>query len=111
MTLGVSTRVGLAVAALLLATAGLAQRFRDEEEGPRPTFASAADFHFIRLQYTDLPQYHRRFGYSSRSGSGEGWWIVDWPDADDHFSLGIQRLTRINTGDPRHLRLTDDNLF
>jgi len=36
---------------------------------------------------------------------------VDWPDADEHFSSGIERLTRIETGDPRHLRLTDDHLF
>jgi hypothetical protein len=37
--------------------------------------------------------------------------MVDWPDADDHFSSGVQRLTRIDTGDPRHMRLTDDRLF
>lgn len=37
--------------------------------------------------------------------------MVDWPDADDHFSLGVGRLTRIDTGDPRHLRLTDERLF
>ena len=37
--------------------------------------------------------------------------MVDWPDADDHFSQGVQRLTRIATGDPRHMRFTDDRLF
>ena len=37
--------------------------------------------------------------------------MVDWPDADQHFSMGVQRLTRIHTGDPRHLRLTDPHLF
>ena len=45
-----------------------------------------AEFHFIRTQYTDLPQYHRGFGYSSRDGQGSGWWIVDWPAADNHFT-------------------------
>lgn len=70
-----------------------------------------AEFNFIRLQYTDSPYYHRGFGYASRDGQGTGWWIVDWPDADNHFTAGIQRLTRIDTGDPRHLKLTDDNLF
>jgi hypothetical protein len=37
--------------------------------------------------------------------------MVDWPDADNHFSMGVQRLTRVHTGDPRHLRLTDPRLF
>ena len=99
---------------LLLSFAGFAQRFRfedPEEEAPRPNFPSQAEFHFIRVEYTDLPEYHRRWSYASRNGSGEGWWLVDWPDADDHFSTGVERLTRVNTGDPRHFRLTDDRLF
>ena len=104
---------GLLIVAGVLAIAALAQRIRFEghDEAPRPAFSTSAEFHFIRVQYTDLPQYHRGFGYASRDGQGEGWWVVDWPDADDHFTLGIQRLTRIDTGDPRHLRLTDDRLF
>jgi hypothetical protein len=106
---------GLILAALLLlAMAALAQRLglgARDDEGPRPVFPTNAEFHFIRVEYTDLPQYHRRFGFASRSGQGDGWWIVDWPDADDHFSMGVQRLTRMVTGDPRHLRLTDDHLF
>jgi len=44
-------------------------------------------------------------------GTGEGWWIVDWPDAEDHFSSGVQRLTRVATGEPVHMRLTDDRIF
>ncbi len=63
------------------------------------------------MEYTDLPEYHRYFGFASRGARGEGWWVVDWPDADDHFSQGVQRLTRIATGDPRHMRFTDDHLF
>lgn len=99
-------------ALLLLAVAGLAQRYRfQREEGPRPAFPSKAEFHFIRVEYTDLPQYHRGFGFASRDGTGEGWWLVDWPDAEDHFTMGVQRLTRIDAGEPRHLRLTDDRLF
>ena len=99
-------------ALVLLAAVALAQRFQFEhEEGPRPTFPSDAEFHFVRLEYTDLPQYHRRWGYASRDGRGEGWWIVDWPDAEDHFSVGVRRLTRIHTGDPTHFRLTDNRLF
>jgi hypothetical protein len=103
-----------ALAALLLITsAGLAQRgrFPEREEDDAPMAAREAEFHFIRLEYTDLPEHHRWFGYASRAGRGEGWWLVDWPAADNHFTLGIQRLTRIDCGDPRHFRLTDDRLF
>lgn len=99
-------------ALLLLAAAGLAQRGRfPSREEAAPVFPTEAEFHFIRVEYTDLPEYHRRFGFSSRNGTGEGWWQVDWPDADNHFTLGIQRLTRVDTGEPRHFRLTDDKLF
>lgn len=107
-------RRGLLSALLLLALTAAAQRFGrlfQEEEGPRPAFPREGEFHFIRLEYTDLPQFHRRFGFASRGAQGEGWWLVDWPDADDHFSLGVQRLTRIDVGEPRHFRLTDDRLW
>jgi hypothetical protein len=87
-------------------------RFRfGAEPAPRPSFPAQAEFHFVRVEYTDLPQYHRGFGYASRDAEGDGWWMVDWPDSDDHFSLGLARLTRIAAGDPRHMRLTDDRLF
>lgn len=104
----------LAVGALFtIAIAGVAQRGRvqerDADDAPMPE--RAADFHFLRVEYTDLPQFHRRWGYSSRDGMGSGWWLVDWPAADNHFTTGIERLTRVDTGDPRHLRLTDDKLF
>ena len=47
----------------------------------------------------------------SRNGRGNGWWMQDWPDADEHFSTGVQRLTRVETGQPLHMSLTDDKLF
>jgi len=105
-------RAGLVFAVLLsFAVAGLQRMQFHRDDDTRPSFPASAEFHFIRVEYTDLPQYHRRWGYASRSGTGQGWWLVDWPDADDHFSLGVRRLTRIDTGDPRHLRLTDDHLY
>ncbi len=108
-------RAGLVVGVLLsLGAAGLAQRYRSQpaqEEGPQPVFPTGAEFHFIRVEYTDLPEHHRFFGRASRGATGEGWWVVDWPDADNHFTLGVGRLTRLDTGDPRHFRLTDDQLF
>jgi hypothetical protein len=118
--MGTMTRRGmpwiLALAALLcLSGAGLAQRFgfgfRRESNGPRPNFPVEGEFHFVRMEYTDLPEYHRGFGYGSRNGQGDGWWLVDWPDSDEHFTMGVGRLTRIDAGEPRHMRLTDNRLF
>src|SRR5271157_3666893 len=99
MRRGLWPRSAAAGALLLIAAAGLTQRgrFREpEDEGPAIP-VRAAGFHFIRVEYTDLPQYHRGFGYASRDGMGSGWWIVDWPAADNHFTAGIERLTRIDT--------------
>jgi Domain of unknown function (DUF4159) len=110
-------RSGLILTGLfVLAAAALGQRGRfrfqgPDDEGPRPDFPRNGEFHFIRTEYTDLPEYHRGFGFASRDARGTGWWMVDWPDADDHFSTGIQRLTRIDVGEPHHMRLTDDHLF
>jgi hypothetical protein len=113
----------VATAAVLLAmgAAALAQRGQRGGGGQRvperqDSFDEEAarregEFHFIRMEYTDLPQHHRGFGFSSRMGQGSGWWLVDWPAADNHFTAGLQRLTRIDVGDPRHLGLNDPHLF
>ena len=37
--------------------------------------------------------------------------MMDWPDAEQHFTQGVLRLTRIAAGEPRHFRLTDDRIF
>jgi len=100
-------RPGLFVTAFCL----LAIAFQGQDAEPRPAFPAKAEFHFIRVEYTDRPEYHRRWGFASRGGRGDGWWLVDWPDADDHFTAGVKRLTRIETGEPLHMRLTDDRLF
>jgi hypothetical protein len=101
------------IALLALVFSALAQRgrFRTSEDAEPSIPVHDGEYHFIRLEYTDLPQFHRRWGYSSRDGRGSGWWLVDWPDADVHFTTGVSRLTRLDVGDPRHLRLTDGNLF
>jgi hypothetical protein len=112
------SKPGLVLSALLaLTVAGLAQRFGGGGRVPEREEAVAiipprdAEYHFIRLEYSDLPQYHRGFGFASRMGQGTGWWIVDWPAADTLFTRGVERLTRIDIGDPRHFRLTDNQLF
>jgi hypothetical protein len=113
LTSRVSTRVCLLLAVLLLGAAGYAQRFggRRGSDSALPSFPATGEFHFIRLEYTDLPQYHRGYGFASRDANGEGWWLVDWPDADAHFSLGVQRLTRLDVGETRHFRITDNQLY
>src|SRR5882724_13291068 len=109
-------KIGVALA-IAMVSITLAQRFggfersQNAEDDDHLPPAREAEFHFIRLEYTDLPQFHRRWGSSSRDGAGTGWWIVDWPAADDHFTSGVNRLTRIDAGDPRHFRLTDDHIF
>jgi Domain of unknown function (DUF4159) len=103
----------LGAALLLLAVGALAQRGGGrflQQPSSVDIPVRDAEFHFIRLQFADASGYGR-FGYSSRRGQGSGWWLMDWPDADNHFTAGIQRLTRIDTGDPRNVKVTDDNLY
>ena len=109
-------RAGLVVGGLgVIALAALAQhgrfRFDGPEEGASDIPPREAEYHFLRLEYTDLPQYEIGFGFRSRRGRGRGWWLQDWPDAEDHFSAGVERLTRIDVGDPRHASLLDGRLF
>ncbi len=69
---------------------------------PEPAFTAASEFHFARVFYRD------------RAGGrnfGRGWWQQDWPEAEQHFSHNLQRLTRIATGEPVVVQLTDDRLF
>ena len=61
------------------------------------------------MEYTDYMR--RGFGNVSRRGRASGWWAQDWPDADEHFTKGVQRLTRMDVGDPQHVSLTDPKLF
>ena len=82
---------------------------RFESRADTPYAPPDAEFHFVRLEYTDLPEFHRGFGFGSRTGRGSGWWLVDWPEADDHFTAGLRRLTRMEVGAPRHFGLLDDD--
>ncbi len=45
-------------------------------------------------------------------GPGRPWWSIDWPEAEQHFTDGVQRYTTIDIApDSRHIRLNDDALF
>ncbi len=106
---------------LMLAGAAFAQRGRRGGGGfgggfgGRASNSNASDFNFPkdgefqfnRMEYTD---YQRRgFGFVSRRGQASGWWAQDYPDAENHFTVGLQRLTRINIGEPFHVGLLDDD--
>ena len=119
-------RVVLVAAGLLgLAAVAFSQRFGGgrggfrgfggggfSAEAPESEFPANAEFHFLRVEYHD----DRGGGFGgfrnvSRRGRASGWWAQDWPDADEHFTKGVQRLTRMDAGDPQHVALTDDKLF
>lgn len=91
---------------VVIATVALAQYVRrqvDPSERLTVDFPDKAEFHFVRVEYTDLP--------GMRRGFSRGWWRQDWPEADIHFTQGIARLTRVDIGDPKHFRLSDPKLF
>ena len=89
-----------ALTRLLLLTVGLlACMIASPAQGPAPE----GEFHFARLVYTD--------GNSSGRFFGRGWWQQDWPEAEEHFIVNLRRLTRIATGDPVVVRLTDEALY
>ncbi|MSO19190.1 MAG: DUF4159 domain-containing protein [Acidobacteria bacterium] len=58
-----------------------------------------------------------RMIYSTRGGAGSRgyinpWWAVDYPMAEEHFTIAVNRLTNISSfGDSRHVELTDPRLF
>ena len=67
-------------------------------------FPEKAEFHFVRLEYTDG-------AWARRGWGGRGWWMQDWPEAEMHFAQGIQRITRIHIGDNRHMPLSDNRIY
>ena len=75
---------------------GLTMGLLGQWGGGTAAFPAVAEFHFVRMEYRDLPGM-RRFGGGR-----------DWPKADAHFAQGVRRLTRIDNGVPIHLPLTDN---
>jgi hypothetical protein len=69
---------------------------------PPPATEPFAEFHFVRLQYSNS------FG----TLGGRGSWTTDWPEAEQHLMGGVQRLTRIDAAaDGRRIGLLDPALF
>ena len=106
----------MSIALLCCALLGFAQRGRFRRGGPPgfgapAEFPKDAEFHFLRMEYTDAGGYGRGFGFVSRGGQAGGWWAQDWPDAEEHFTTGVGRLTRVHAGEPDHMRVTDERIF
>jgi hypothetical protein len=58
------------------------------------------EFHFVRMFYDGAGRW------------GRGGWTTDWPEAEEHFWLGVSRLTRVDIGkQARMLEVTDDTIF
>lgn len=89
---------------LLLFTAGLsAQELRSE-------FYPEAEFHMARVVYNNgYGPMGRGFALSRR---GNGWWAIDYPEAEEHFLEGLARLSRIDVAsDSHHLSIMEDEIF
>jgi hypothetical protein len=102
---GIPTRFAVFIlVALLLVTGARAQRFGGsvQQSLSPPDEEASGEFQFARMIYTDNARNRR-----GRSG----WWSQDWPDAEQHFFLGVSRLTRLEIGDPVTIQLTDERLF
>ena len=72
-------------------------------------FPPEGEFAFNRLEYSD----NRGGGFRnvSRRGQANGWWAQDYPDAENHLTVGIQRLTLIGISEPVHFGLLDPKIY
>jgi hypothetical protein len=72
-------------------------------------FPPDGEFAFARLEYSD----NRGGGFRnvSRRGQANGWWAQDYPDAENHLTVGLQRLTRLNISEPVHYGILDPKIF
>jgi hypothetical protein len=58
------------------------------------------EVHFVRMYYEGGGRW------------GRGGWLTDYPEAEYHFRMGVNRLSRVDIGErARMLELTDDIIF
>lgn len=74
--------------------------------------APEAEFHMARLMYADSSG-GRVGGSRGRGGFYRpGWWAIDYPEAEYHFTRGLRRLSVVEVAeDSQHLQLSDDAIF
>lgn len=100
-------RLAWIACAMSVVTAGVWAQVGDTEaEQPERVVREApGEFQFVRL------------AYSSNSYGRGGWgrrqmWQTDWPDAEHHFSRGVDRLTRVAVAEQgRILSPLDEEIF
>ena len=91
------------VALLLISTTPAAQT--QSETSVRPNREAPGEFQFVRLAYSSNS--FGRGGYGRRQ-----MWQTDWPDAEYHFSRGVDRLTRVSVAEQgRILTPLDEEIF
>jgi hypothetical protein len=62
-----------------------------------------AEFHMVRVVFGNVYG-----GFGARNG----FWAIDYPDAEQHFMPALRRLTRLTVADDsRHLPLSDERIF
>jgi hypothetical protein len=62
-----------------------------------------AELHMARL----MPN-----GSQAILGGQRPWYAIDWPEAEDHLSQGLRRLTRLDVAnDSVHIQTLDDRIF
>ncbi len=72
------------------------------------SLAPEGEFHMARLIFTDGlgPRWQR-----PPRGIG-GWWAIDYPDAEYHFTRGVRRLSRVDVAqNGRQLSIMEDEIF
>lgn len=112
MKIGLIRAAVMSACLLGLAAVAFSQRSRfSTGNQPDTEFPEYGEFHFLRVEYTDDRGGGFGFGFGSRRGRASGWWAQDWPDTEEHFTKGVQRLTRGGVGAPVHMRLTDPEIF
>lgn len=79
----------------------------DAENTTRLAPESGGEFRFVRLAYSSNNYGRRGGGWGGRQR-----WQTDWPDADYHFSRGVNRLTRVAVaGRPTTLSPLDEEIY
>ncbi|MAM71790.1 MAG: hypothetical protein CMP91_11685 [Gammaproteobacteria bacterium] len=101
----------ISLCSLLLSTFLIIPVFAQERtQESRQEFRPEAEFHMARVVYNNgYGPMGRNFALSRR---GNGWWAIDYPEAEEHFLEGLARLSRINVApDSHHLSIMEDEIF
>ena len=109
-------RVGMILAALvLLVSSAVAQRFgfgfQGHDEGPDPRLSRTKANSIYSRRIHRSARISSRIRILSRNGRGNGWWPRTGPMPITTSLPASSGLTRVETGTPLHMSLTDDRLF